>query len=339
MIKGIDVSDHQGSAYSTDGLDFVFVKATEGRSWINPKQHDQAAHGRKAGLVVGWYHFLWPGNIAAQARYFVDKCGSVEGDPLFVDWETTGSGTRASCAEKDQFIREVRKLRPGHRVGLYCNRDFWLNRDTTSFAGDALWIADYNGRPGHPGIEATWLFHQYTSSPLDTNVGAFADRAALRRWAGDPHSETEDAMPERSLYSTTEGHTQTARPGTWLTLTFDRIYQDGDWHTKKAEQTVLNGPASYVGGFAIRARGLAAGQEIQLRLGHNYRDSSGWHEGARMPIASPVHDAGDGHFTYTWQAHVGGSHDDRVVCQVLVPGGDDPAVIEWARAELLYWKG
>src|SRR5437879_11494973 len=26
---------------------------------------------------------------------------------------------------------------------LYTNQDFWLNVDTTSYAGDGLWIADY----------------------------------------------------------------------------------------------------------------------------------------------------------------------------------------------------
>lgn len=33
-----------------------------------------------------------------------------------------GRGTRASDAEKDRFIREVKRLRPHHRVLLHCNR-------------------------------------------------------------------------------------------------------------------------------------------------------------------------------------------------------------------------
>ncbi|MEV0845986.1 glycoside hydrolase family 25 protein [Streptomyces sp. NPDC049954] len=182
-VKGIDVSSYQDS-FSTDGMSFVFIKATEGRSYINPKQSGQAKRARDAGCVVGFYHFLWPGNIQAQAEYFVEKCASVHYDVLACDWETTGDGTAASNAQKDQFLRAVQKLRgETHRVVLYCNRDFWLNRDTTSFAGDGLWIADYNGKPGKPGIKAPWRFHQYTSTPIDTNLGNFEDRAALRKWA------------------------------------------------------------------------------------------------------------------------------------------------------------
>ncbi|MER6051480.1 glycoside hydrolase family 25 protein [Streptomyces sp. BHT-5-2] len=181
MLHGVDVSSYN-TGYSAKGLDFVFIKATEGRSYTNPHQSAQAARAREAGAVVGFYHFLWPGNIAAQARYFVEKCASLKGDLLAADWETTGSGTYASNAQKDEFLREVKKLRPTHRVLLYCNRDFWLNRDSTSYAADGLWIADYV-TAGHPRIKAAWRIHQYTDSPLDKDVMAFGSKAELKKWA------------------------------------------------------------------------------------------------------------------------------------------------------------
>jgi len=181
MLQGIDVSSHQ-SSFSTKGRAFVFVKATEGRSYINPQQIAQAKQAREAGCVVGFYHFLWPGNITAQAEYFVEKCASRVEDLLAVDWEWTTDHSAASNAEKDSFIREVKRLRPQHRVLLYCSRDFWLTHDTTSFAGDGLWIADYTVM-GKPRIQADWIIHQYTSSPVDMNVAAFKSAAEMRGWA------------------------------------------------------------------------------------------------------------------------------------------------------------
>lgn len=183
MIKGIDVSAYQGETFDMKGVNFVFVKATEGRSYVNEKQTAQAKHARDNHAVVGFYHFLWPGNIKAQAAFFVEKCASQEGDVLAVDWETTGSGTYASCQEKDAFIAEVKRLRPSHKVILYCNRDYWIHRDTTSNAGDGLWIADYV-QAGKPRVDAKWLFHQFTDSPVDTNVAAFDTLDALQVWAG-----------------------------------------------------------------------------------------------------------------------------------------------------------
>ncbi|MER5472675.1 glycoside hydrolase family 25 protein [Streptomyces sp. NPDC002935] len=183
MLRGIDVSAYQPSAYGTAGLSFVFVKATEGRSYVNPKLTAQVRTARDADCVVGFYHFLWPGNITAQAAYFVSKAPEKAGDLLAVDWETTGDGTHASNAEKDRFLRKVRELRPDHRVVLYTNRDFWLNVDTTSYAGDGLWIADYV-TAGKPRIQAKWRFHQYTDEPVDRDVADFESKAALRAWAG-----------------------------------------------------------------------------------------------------------------------------------------------------------
>jgi GH25 family lysozyme M1 (1,4-beta-N-acetylmuramidase) len=181
-VQGIDVASYQSATYDTDGLAFAFIKATEGTSYVNPKQGAQAAHGRGAGCVIGFYHFLRPGSVQAQAEYFVERCASQPGDILACDWEPTSSGL-ASCAEKDAFIRAVKKLRPGHRVVLYCDVSRWKTVDTTSYCGDGLWIADPNHPAGHPSIAAPWLFHQYGIRGTDRDLGNFTDRAALAAWA------------------------------------------------------------------------------------------------------------------------------------------------------------
>lgn len=180
-IKGQDWSSYQSATPSTAGLSFAIIKATEGASYTSPHMASQVAAARKAGLLVGFYHFLHPGNVAAQAAYFVAKAISVEGDTLWVDWEN-GSAGHASCAEKDAFIKEVKRLRPTHRVGLYCNSSFWKSIDVTAYAGDALWIADYSHPAGSPPIEAKWVIHQYTSTPVDTDVAAFASKADMESW-------------------------------------------------------------------------------------------------------------------------------------------------------------
>src|SRR5690606_31511807 len=118
MLHGVDVSSYQPASYDTDGLSFVFVKATEGRTYTSPKLTDQTKRARDAGLVVGFYHFLWPGDLTAQAEHFLGEAPLRPGDVLAVDWETTGGGTRASAAEKDRFLREVKERAQDHRVVL-----------------------------------------------------------------------------------------------------------------------------------------------------------------------------------------------------------------------------
>ncbi|CAG7646941.1 GH25 family lysozyme [Actinacidiphila bryophytorum] len=188
-VHGIDVASYQSGDYSTSGLDFVFVKATEGSSYANPKHAAQVATARAHGLVVGHYHFARPGSMSAQADYFLAHAGAKAGDVLAFDWEDTG----VPGADKDAWLRHVQAKAPEHRVVLYCNRDFWLHRDSTSFCADGLWIADPSAPEGHPRVEHPWLFHQYSSAGgLDRNVGNFAGPGTLRTWAGRgaaPHYE------------------------------------------------------------------------------------------------------------------------------------------------------
>ncbi|MGK5640161.1 peptidoglycan-binding protein [Streptomyces sp. URMC 126] len=264
MIRGIDISSYQSSAYSTFDLDFVLIKATEGRSYVNPRMRDQAARARRAGLVVGFYHFLRPGNLDEQAAYFVERCDSVEGDILAVDWETTDGGV-ATCADKDAFLRKVKALRPGHRVILYCNRDFWLNRDTSGYAGDGLWIAAYGTGAGSPGIRADWLIHQYTDDPVDTNVARFPSREAMRAWAaGDGTPPPADKQPP--AYEPFPG------------ADFFRSGPDSPVVTAMGRRLVAEGCSAYAEGPGPRwseadRRSYARWQH---KLGYSGDDADGW---------------------------------------------------------------
>lgn len=183
-IKGIDVSNHQSATYDLTGRDFVIVKATQSTNYVNARHAAQVQRARDNARVVGHYHFLVAGSIQAQAEYFVAHAAPKAGELLACDWETNpADGTLPSTAEKDAFIRAVKKLRPSNRVLLYTGQNLWLSKDTSGYAGDGLWIAQYNGKPGQPDITAAWLIHQYTSTPLDTNVARFASRAEMAAWA------------------------------------------------------------------------------------------------------------------------------------------------------------
>lgn len=206
-IKGIDVSNYQQATWSTAGLDFVFIRATEGHTLVDSMQDKHAARARAAGLVVGFYHFLWPGDIQAQAAWFVSKCASVDGDVLMVDWERTSSGTHASGAEKDEFLKAVKKLRPTHQVILYTNTSDWKGLDKTSFVQDGLFIAQYNGTAGHPDITAKWLFDQWTSTPLDEDVANFANRAAMKAWSTASIPKPPVKTPPKPAYQAFPGAT------------------------------------------------------------------------------------------------------------------------------------
>jgi GH25 family lysozyme M1 (1,4-beta-N-acetylmuramidase) len=60
-VPGIDVSRWQGSinwtSVKNSGVQFVFMKATEGIDYVDPQFHNNIQGAKAAGLMVGTYHF------------------------------------------------------------------------------------------------------------------------------------------------------------------------------------------------------------------------------------------------------------------------------------------
>lgn len=195
-VKGVDVSSFQSPGYSTAGLGFAFVKATQGQSYTNPEMTAEIATAEKAKLVVGLYHFMQPGDsVTAQLAYFKSHAPVKPGYLIVVDWEGL-NGAWPSNADKDALIKGLKAAYPHNRVGLYTNKDGWIHHDSTSYCGDFLWIATVGDTPGNPSIQHPWTFHQYGESKgTDLDVANFQTVTALKTWAGYPASAPAPVPP------------------------------------------------------------------------------------------------------------------------------------------------
>lgn len=204
MIHGIDVSSYQPETYNIDGLDFVFTKVTEGLSYINAHWAAQRDYAKSHGLVWGAYHYPHMATDPhAEADYFLKQVKWAPGDVIVLDWEGYDPANQnvpkhRQLAYRDAWLKYVKGKMPGHKVGMYCNTDYWLHVDQNSTCGDFLWIAT-GGRPaGDPGITHPWTFHQYsTAGGIDHDVANFPNRAALAAWAGSTTEET-DMTPDQA---------------------------------------------------------------------------------------------------------------------------------------------
>ncbi|PJN00784.1 hydrolase [Streptomyces sp. CB01201] len=193
---GQDWASYQSAQPDTSGLSFVFAKVTEGLGYTSPVWVAQRDHAKANGLVTGFYHYPHIANDpVAEADFFLRQINLAPGDLLVLDWEWYGQNvTNAQArAYKTAWLARVKAKAPGHRVGVYADRNNWLTVDADSNAGDFLWIADYVPA-GQPRIQADWLFHQYGSQPVDKDY-CHLDAAALRVWALGTQPQPEDDMP------------------------------------------------------------------------------------------------------------------------------------------------
>lgn len=95
-VRGADVSSYQGDiewpVLSSQNIDFVFIKATEGSSFVDPYFTYNFSEAQKCDLSVGAYHFFsFDSKGVTQAENFIDTVAPFDGMlPPVIDLEFYG---------------------------------------------------------------------------------------------------------------------------------------------------------------------------------------------------------------------------------------------------------
>jgi lysozyme len=188
---GIDVSVHQGvvdyKKVKESGVDFVWVKATEGEDFIDDRFVRNVKAARDAGLKVGAYHFLRPrartGGAAAEITDFVAQLKALDllapGNlrPV-LDVESSAFGTDAArtknyVSNAITAFRQQTGLRP-----IFYTFPFFMAEWPDGFDERAdLWIAHYETeKPIIPSPWTKYVAWQWTSSGIVPGVAGKVDR-------------------------------------------------------------------------------------------------------------------------------------------------------------------
>lgn len=184
---GQDWASYQSPEPDTTGLSFVFVKATEGLGYFNPRYTRQVTHAWNNHLVVGHYHYPHMGNDpVAEVTYFLKMAWIKPGELLCLDWEGYDSNNRdvpmsRQIAYRKAFLAELARRQPNLPVGTYVNKGY-LDQDPNGAYGDFLWIAEPNVVPWVSTITRPWLFHQYGAKGVDKDYCNLS-ASDLKVWA------------------------------------------------------------------------------------------------------------------------------------------------------------
>ncbi|HMB92111.1 MAG TPA: GH25 family lysozyme [Rhodothermales bacterium] len=181
---GIDVSHHQGDvdweAVKAAGITFVYIKATEGNDYLDPKFQDNWKAVKEAGLVRGAYHFFHPHDSAAtQARYFISTVQLEPGDlPPVLDIEVAEGVTPENIDKEIQVWLEMVHEAYGVQPVIYSGLHFIEENLHTGFNTYPLWLADYTETtPPAPGDWDSWTFWQQTNEEVIEGVAGTFDRS------------------------------------------------------------------------------------------------------------------------------------------------------------------
>jgi lysozyme len=195
--KIVDLSRYQAGfdfkAFAAGGGIAVILKATEGLTLSDTCYEGFKEGAIDAGLPYASYHFLRPGDMAAQAEFFLTQVDAVEGERVVADHEDA----RVSLEDLKDFLKAIQALRPDLQLTVYSghlieeqlgsSKDDWLAENTS------LWTAQFADAPD-PWPKATWpvwSLWQYTdratvtgfSGPVDGDKFNGSDDQALK-WFG-----------------------------------------------------------------------------------------------------------------------------------------------------------
>ncbi len=213
-MNGIDVSNWQaGINLAAVPADFVIMKATQGTNYISPDCDRQYQQAKKAGRLLGVYHYVAGGNAIAEADYFVNNIKGYIGEAILVlDWEIEQNHAWGNYEYLKQVARRV-KERTGVIPIIYSMAGIYNGISAVAKELNAgLWIAQYadnnpTGYQAHPWNEGAYgcAIRQYTSAGrlpgyngnLDLNI-AYMDANAWRKYAaknGKPAATPAQSKP------------------------------------------------------------------------------------------------------------------------------------------------
>ena len=245
-LRGIDISNHQrGIDLSKVNCDFVIMKATEGKSFVDKSCDTFFQQALKLGKKLGVYHFANNSDNTAQqeADWFINNTKGYIGKAIpILDWEDNITSNVDWALEWLQRVEKAYGCKPMiYMSESVVNRHDWSKVVAGNYG---LWVAkyrdnnpDYNYNMSNAGSKPSvkywngYAMWQWTSTGrldgwngnLDCNE-FYGDAAAWDKYVGKGEGEIDESAP-------TPEPAPSAPSGSTLDLVYNTMkgqYGDGD---------------------------------------------------------------------------------------------------------------
>ena len=151
-VAGIDVSKHNGEIdfgkVAADDYQFVFIKASEGKTYKDEAFERNYRGAREAGLMVGAYHFFRKNRTGEeQAANLLDVVKGKTSDlPLVIDleddWGNGATTSRETALKRVLDMIDILKAK-GYDVMIYTNLDGYEKYYKGMMGDYDLWLCSF----------------------------------------------------------------------------------------------------------------------------------------------------------------------------------------------------
>lgn len=185
LYEGIDVSSWQQNidfaAVRNAGIEIVYMKSSEGSSYIDSYFETNYRNAKANGLKVGFYHYVTARTTEqarAQATFFAKVISGKEPDcKLAMDFENFGNLSTTEVNEISRVFLETLENLTNKEVLIYSNAYSARTIFSSSLSNYPLWVANYGvSEPGDNGKWSTWVGWQYTDTGKISGISGYVDR-------------------------------------------------------------------------------------------------------------------------------------------------------------------
>lgn len=173
-IRGVDVSHYQGDIdwgkMADENIDFAYIKATEGSSYVDERFHANWENVAQTDLYYGAYHFFsFDSAGETQAQNYISTVGSLDGKLIpVVDVEYYGDRERRKNELDHEAITKelgvlLRALEEKYQTKpiIYTTYSAYHDFVEGVFNEYDLWIRNVYYTPDI-GMKGRWVYWQYT---------------------------------------------------------------------------------------------------------------------------------------------------------------------------------
>ena len=171
-VKGVDVSSYQGDidwdVLSSQGIDFAYIKATEGSSTVDRCFEANWNNASKTSLRIGAYHFFsFESSGENQAKLFTSTVEAVPNMlPPVIDVEFYGRFHSADDIDVEAIKKELRSMidilteHYGVKPIIYVSSDTYELIVKDDFSDCGIW---YRSVYGPVPKDVKWTIWQYSN--------------------------------------------------------------------------------------------------------------------------------------------------------------------------------
>lgn len=203
MLRMVDVFSGSPRSFATQaGTDITMVKATQGTGYVNPYCDIDYQSAKKAGKLLGVYHYCGGGNPEAEAQYFYANTKNYLGEAVpAVDWEQYQNSSWGDATYVRRFVDKFHAL-SGVWPLIYTGQA-GLNQVANCVDNCGLWLAWYASMNWASWTTPSANFSispykamtawQFTGGDMDRSM-VYVDRAGWQKIAkGDSKSSSTPA--------------------------------------------------------------------------------------------------------------------------------------------------